>query len=92
MIQKSCRLFENPPYTVGKFVVVGRILRSDHQQLCLSTTDHYQSLSQSIAESNFQASFSISRNRILQLLFHEHSTTSEAISFSCFKIAGNLLS
>jgi hypothetical protein len=65
--QKSCSQLENPISTVWAFLVLGRILRFDYLQFCLSTAELYQPLSQSIAESNNQASFSIGRNRRLKL-------------------------
>jgi len=44
--------------TVWVFLVLGRILRLDYLQSCLSTAELYQPSSQSIAETNNKASFS----------------------------------
>jgi len=80
--QKNCSLYENPISTVWVFIVLGLILRYDYLQFCLSTAKIYHPLSQSIADSNYQASFSIGRNRSLKLTLHDRCTAHVGASFS----------
>jgi len=79
--QKICSQLDNPTSTVWIFLVLGRILRFDYLQFCLSTAELYQPSSQSIAETNYKASFSISRNRSLNF-FLIHRATFDDASFS----------
>jgi len=79
--QKSYNQFENPISTGWGFEVLGRILRFDYLQFCISTANLYQSISQSIAESNYQASLFIGRNPSLNF-FLFHCTTLDDASFS----------
>jgi len=81
MSQRICNLYENPKLAVWVFLVLGRILRFYYQQFCLSTAELYQPSSQSIAETNNKASFSISRNRSLNF-FLIHRATLDDASFS----------
>jgi len=77
--QKICSQLDNPTSTVWIFLVLGRILRFDYLQFCISTAELYQPSSQSIVETNYKASFSFSQNRNLNF-FLIHSTTLDDVS------------
>ena len=88
--QKSYSHYENPLSTGWGFDVLGRILRFDYLQFCISTAILYLSISQSIAESIYQASLSIGRNQCLNF-FLFHCTTLDDASFSWMFVSNSQL-